>query len=104
MRAVVHLSRTECSLISGSRCASLQRVTRGGIRRADRTSSYFLFIGGSSMNAPQKPVGFTFDAFLITLTFIVLPLSSAGRVMRQRDDRRFKTPLVTCRQIHVAKL
>ena len=56
------------------------------------------------MNAPQKPVGFTFDAFLITLTFIVLPLRGAGRVVRQSDDRRFEAPLVTCRQIHVAKL
>ena len=65
---------------------------------------YFLFIGGSSTNAPQNPVGFTFVAFLITLTFIVLSLSNAGRVMRQRDDRRFETPLVTCRQVHVAKL
>src|SRR5438552_1967725 len=31
-------------------------------------------------------------------------LSSAGRVMRQRNDSRFETGLVTCRQIHVAKL
>ena len=31
-------------------------------------------------------------------------LSSAGHVMCQRDERRFKASLVTCRQVHVAKL
>jgi hypothetical protein len=35
-------------------------------------AGYFLFIGGSSMNAPQYPVGLTFDAFFTTLIFILL--------------------------------
>jgi len=35
---------------------------------------YFLFIGGSSTNWLQKPVGLTFEAFLITLIFIVLSI------------------------------
>jgi hypothetical protein len=32
--------------------------------------SYFLFIGGSSTNWTQKPLGLTFEAFLTILIFI----------------------------------
>ena len=33
---------------------------------------YFLFIGGSSVQYPQKPLGLTFEAFFTTLIFIVI--------------------------------
>ena len=65
---------------------------------------YFLFIGGSSTQVAHQPVGFTLVAFLITLIRIVVSLSRAGRGMRQRDECRFEAALVTCRQVHVAKL
>lgn len=49
-------------------------VVRAG--RCPRMTSilllYFLFIGGSSMKLPQRPVGFTWVAFLTILIFIVL--------------------------------
>jgi len=41
-------------------------------RSAPCTHPYFLFIDGSSTNIPQKPLGFTFEAFFTTLIFIVL--------------------------------
>ena len=49
-------------------------------------------------------MGFALVAFLITVIFIVISLSCAGHVMCQRNDCRFKTPFVTCRDVHVAKL
>ena len=48
--------------------------------------------------------GFFEAFFLRTLIFIVLSLCSAGRIMRQRNERRFETRLVTCRRVHVTKL
>src|SRR5439155_15865559 len=48
--------------------------------------------------------GFFESFFLTTLIFIVLSLCSAGRVMRQRNERRFERRLVTCRRVHVTKL
>ena len=44
---------------------SPQRVARPWFIR------YFLFIPGSSTNMPQKPLGFTFEAFFTILIFIV---------------------------------
>jgi hypothetical protein len=67
--------------------------------------AYFLFIGGSSTQLMQKPVGRALAAFLMTLIFIVvLLLSGAGDGMCQRDERRIESPLVTRRHVHVAKL
>ena len=40
-------------------------------------SSYFLFIGGSSTKLAHQPLGFTFDAFLMTLIFIVISYTTA---------------------------
>src|SRR5262245_54150693 len=68
--------------------------------------SYFLFIGGSSTQVTQNPLGLTFDAFFTTLIFIVVSVESrsAGRGMRQRIEGRIEASLVTRRHIHVAKL
>src|SRR5262245_53770616 len=58
------------------------------------------------MNAAQKPLGFAVVAFLITVIFILVSwgLRRTGDVMCQRNESRFKTLLVTCRLVHVAKL
>src|SRR2546423_621401 len=37
------------------------------------------------------------------LIVIVLSLSRAGRVMRQRNQRRFEARFVTCRRVHVTE-
>ncbi len=63
-------------------------------------------MNGASTQPPQIPAGFMFEPFFTTLIVFILILlcNCAGRVMRQCDDRRFETPLVTCRRVHVAKL
>src|SRR5437016_2307960 len=42
--------------------------------------------------------------FFTMLIFMCRLLCRAGDVMCQRHERRFETPLVTCRPVHVAKL
>ena len=70
----------------------------------DRFAIYLLLSGTSSTIAMQYPWGFTEVAFFTILIFIVISLSCAGRGMRQRHECRFEAALVTCRQVHVAKL
>ncbi len=67
---------------------------------------YLLFIGGSStIHRRSNRWGLTAGGLLHDFDLHCNLLSScAGRGMRQRDERRFEAPLVTCRQVHVAKL
>src|SRR5439155_12685660 len=71
-------------------------------RRASRHR--FLISGGSSIQLGHIPLGLTVLAFFTTVIFILLLLCRAGRGMRQRNECRFETALVTCRHVHVAKL
>ena len=56
---------------------------------------YRLDSEASSIMTGHAIMGFALVAFLITVIFICNLLSCAGHVMCQRNDCRFKTPLVT---------
>jgi len=68
-------------------------------------TAYRVTSGHQSTPNGQKLLGFAFFvAFLMTVIFIVISSGCAGRLMRQRDERRFEACFATCRRIHVAKL